>query len=114
MRCRNATKGRQCTLKTFGERFKALRETDHDGFKVRVAQHSMKQHMEKRYPSHRYSQLVHMSEVRLDRLARLMHLFKHHFALWALLTSPRRNSPLQRAQLTGLVTSRRLLLQNSK
>src|SRR5579859_2683062 len=65
----------------------------------------------KRHAAQRHAQAVHIGEVGLRRFAGLVDLGKDHLAARTVLSPPRRDLTMQRAQLTRLVAARVELLQ---
>src|ERR1700724_3817042 len=63
------------------------------------------------HATQRHAQAVHIGEVGLRRFARLVVLGKDHLAARTVLSPPRGDLTMQRAQLTSLVTTRVQFLQ---
>ena len=111
MLARYAAYSPEAGLEAFNQALVALAEADLDGLDVRVDQHQVEDQVRKRHAAQRDAQAVHVGEVGLRRLAGLVDLGKDHLAARTVLSPPRGDLTMQRAQLTRLVATGMQFLQ---
>ena len=103
---RHAADSPEAGLEAFNQALVALAEADLDGLDVRVHQHQVEDQVRKGHAAQGDAQAAHVGEVGLRRFARFVDLRKDHLAARAVLSPPRGDLTMQRAQLTSLVTTR--------
>src|SRR5213082_2355278 len=78
-------------LDPLSQGLKRFAEAQADRLCVGVGEHKVIDHVREGFPCNGHAQILHMGEIRLCSLARLVSLLKEHFVLWPMYRSPSGN-----------------------
>ena len=104
----------EAELQPLGQRLEALGETEGDRLDVGVGQHEVEKEMREGCPGDGDRQFLHMGEVGLATLARLVDLRKDDVMVGAVEGTPGRDMALEATQLAGGIALRSALREDGK